>query len=670
MMSRGESNLLGFISSVMSPDLTHARETAFTVLDEMDFVHPWAFEFTPASSESPSDAYLRRVEDADFVVWLIGGTTTPAVVDEISACITAGRRLFAFEFPAPHRDAETRALIHRVSDHAKWQRVRDVDDFAVHLKAAVSDELIRAFRDPTSPQRKPRLAELLRLSIVTCKQMWTALGVPEDIAAELASDQSLGDVLQTPGSGVTLVTGDVGTGKTIAVSRVFQRTASRALEDASQPFPLFVRAMDLHEPVSDYIRRMTRGLCQPSLQPTLVVIDGLDEIGVTRANALLAQLQAYAEANGKITGIVTTRRLPGLREVSGSVEMTTLDDTTATNLVSRIAGRQVTLLEAHSWSESVRDAARHPLFAVMIGSALRSTVDDLHFLHKSQLVRLLAEQALPASRDDAATVDQLLQRLAAKTMDTGRRVSMSAVSVRRSDQALLGDSRLVNEHDGSVDFTLAIFREWYAARAIIEGAVVLDDLSLLSDRWIVPLAIAISSDDSEVEHELLCRLASSDPGLASLVLAETHNEWRRDDSAGISPTSGTDAARLVQRAMDAWKQGLGVLFQLTGPVTSEGGVCSADVQIDRGRGVATTRWGYGRVNRSSNWRTLTSTEEFPSLRVWPWSMTKRLLVESLSDALSRKWFALESEDAIRELAWVLALALKRQGSLDPTPIDL
>ena len=79
MVSRGESNLLGFISSVMSPDLTHARETAFTVLDEMDFVHPWAFEFTPASSESPSEAYLRRVEDADFVVWLIGGTTTPGL---------------------------------------------------------------------------------------------------------------------------------------------------------------------------------------------------------------------------------------------------------------------------------------------------------------------------------------------------------------------------------------------------------------------------------------------------------------------------------------------------------------------------------------------------------------------------------------------------------------
>ena len=69
---RGESNLLVFISSVMTDDLKCARETAVTTLRALHFVHPWAFELTPASSETPSDAYLRKVEEADFVIWLIG----------------------------------------------------------------------------------------------------------------------------------------------------------------------------------------------------------------------------------------------------------------------------------------------------------------------------------------------------------------------------------------------------------------------------------------------------------------------------------------------------------------------------------------------------------------------------------------------------------------------
>ena len=68
-----------------------------------------------------------------------------------------------------------------------------------------------------------------------------------------------------------------------------------------------MNARDLQEPVRDYIHRETQGFCQPLLQRTFVVIDGLDEIGVTRANNLLTQVQAYADANPKLTAVVTSR---------------------------------------------------------------------------------------------------------------------------------------------------------------------------------------------------------------------------------------------------------------------------------------------------------------------------------------------------------------------------
>ncbi len=654
----------------MGDELKCARKTAVTALRELSSIRPWAFEFTPASSEPPTDAYLRKVEEADFVIWLIGAKTTPPVVSEINACIAAGRRLLAFKFPTAHRDETTRELIDNVSTYAKWQSVQDVTHFASHLKAAVSDEFIRGLRNPVSPARKHRLTELRRLSLANCKQMWTTLGVPEEVAAELASDESLGDVLQSPDPGVTLIIGDVGTGKTLAASRLYQHAASRALQDSSQPFPLFVNARDLREPLSDYIHRMSHGFCQPSIQPVFFVIDGLDEIGVTRANDLIAQVQAYADAaNAKLTGVVTSRKLPGLKDVRRSIKMPAHDDDSAIHLMSRIAGRQVTLPECHAWSESVRDAARHPLFAVMIGTELRRTA-NLHLLRRNQLVSSLAEDALPPSRDDAATVDRLLQLLAVKTISAGRRVPKSAVSVRRFDQVLMTDSRLVDEHDGFVDFTLSIFREWYAARAIMERTVLLDDISRFSDRWIIPLAIAISSEDSEVQHALMRKLAWSDPGLASSVMAETDDNWQRDDDAGVFPESEMETARLVKDAMDAWKQGFGKLFPVTGPVTQNSRARNVVVRIVRERHIATTSWRNGAVNRGSSWHTLTLTEKFPFPKSWPWSMTKKLLVESLSDALKLKWFASESDDAARELAWVLALAVKRQGSLDATPISL
>ena len=49
VLIRSESDLLVFISSVMTDDLEPARETAVTTLRELSPVHPWAFEFTPAS---------------------------------------------------------------------------------------------------------------------------------------------------------------------------------------------------------------------------------------------------------------------------------------------------------------------------------------------------------------------------------------------------------------------------------------------------------------------------------------------------------------------------------------------------------------------------------------------------------------------------------------------
>ncbi len=625
-------------------------------------------------------AYLRKVKEADFFIWLIGRNTTQPVVDEVNACIAAGRRLLAFKFPAAHRDERTRALVDDVATYVKWQNVQDIDDFASHLKIAVSDEFIRALRDPDPPARKHRLEELMRLSLATCKLSWTTLGVSDDIAAALARDQSLGKVLPLPDSGVTLIVGDVGTGKTLAVSRLFQHAVARALDDSSQPFPLFVNARALQEPVNDYIHRMGQGFCRPSVQPILIVIDGLDEIGVTRANDLLTQIQASADANVKLTAVVTSRQLPGLKDVRPRLEMPVLDDDAIIHLISRIASRQVGLSETHTWSDSTRDAARHPLFAVMIGSELFRR-SDFHFSRKSQLVNSLAEAALPASRDDAATVDRLLQLLAVKTIDAGRRVSKSTISLRRSDQSFVTNSRLVNEHDGAVDFTLSIFREWYAARAVIEQTVSLDDIQSLSDRWIIPFAIAISSENHDVQHTLMRKLASSDPGLASLVMVDTDDEWQHGDDARVFENSATAMGWLLRNAMNDWSDGLGELFRAIGPVRADGRVTTIGIRIDLG--VVTTSWYDGPdelppvvelperacMNYESGWNVLVS-ETISCTTRWPWSTTKGYLADSLSEFLKSKWFALESNDAVRELAWVLALAVKRSGSLDPTPINL
>ena len=685
---RGESDLLVFISSVMTEEMKSARRKAVQTLHDLPFSRPWAFEYTPANSEDVTGAYLRKVEEADFVVWLVGVNTTQPVIDEINTCIASGGRLLAFKFESGDADETTRALIGTVSDYAKWHDVPSLDTFGECLGETIADELVRALRDPALPMRRRRLNEQLRLSVAKCKHMWSTLGVPDDIAAELAADRDLGNVLKLPDSGVRVVVGDVGAGKTLAVSRLFQQAIGRAHADSSRPFPLFVNARDLQGSLSDYIDEKSASLFDPSVQKSLFIVDGLDEIGVTRANRVLDEARVYGDANSKFAAVLTSRTLPGLRcvgEEDWRLEMPTLDDEQSFRLMSRIAGRRVDSRASYGWSESIRHAAKRPLFAIMLGLELKRG-PGFGFQRPIQLVKFLAQAALQDMEGDAGKNDELLQKLAVETITTGRRTRKCDVSFKQSDQMLLTNSRLVDEDEERIDFTLHIFREWYAARALIEGTVSVDDVLPAADRWIVPFVLTVDSENQEVGNALMRKLASSDPGLASLVMTEVWNERYHDDTDNVPLGSSIEIGRQLWDAMDAWRRGLGGLFQEIGPVDADGGTAPVGIRIDDSMGAVTTSWYRGPEKLDpvvelpkGDWRKLCdllgpawqllSSEMTPGAEGrpngWPWLEAKSTLTKSLSDAFKSRRLALISEDAVRELTWTFALAVMNQGCVSP-----
>ena len=680
-LPRSESDLLVFISSVMSDELNRARHVTKQAVCAFPISRPWAFEFTPASSEPPDDAYLRKVAEADFVVWLIGRETTQPVVNEINTCISAGRRLLAFKLPSEARDEYTENLIDRVSGYAKWKEVDNIKELPEQVNAALSDEFIRGIRDPASPARVHRLRELRRLSVSRCKRMWIALGVPDDIAAELSEDQSIGDMLKWPNEGLHMVVGDQGAGKTLALERLFQRLVKRALDDFSQPFPLLVSARELRDPLIEYVDRMSQVYSRPSVQGTSILIDGLDEIGVTAANDLLEQVAAYTGANSRATAIVTSRSLPGLKSIGEQIAMPTMSDECVISLISRISGRELDMRDRFAWSESTWEAAKRPLFAVMIGSELRGN-PAIALPRPSELVNRLAERTWKEAGDNAEVVDELLQKLAVKAVSTGGRVRLSAVTPQLARHRFLTDSRLVNEHAGTVDFTIPIFREWYAARALIEQTVSVEDILPASDRWIIPLAIAIDSENEDLGRRLMVRIASSDPGLASLLLKELGDRWYGDGTDEPSLGTAVEVGVEIRNAMEAWGRGLGNLYPVIGPVDRDGNTATLGIRLEAP--YITTSWYAGSEdqptvmhlpehiegrNLSPDWPSMSWTQ-VPRTKAWPWVMTKRKLVASLSETIKPNHLALGSTDAIRELSWAFALAVKEQRELNPKPIDI
>ncbi len=660
-----------FISSMMG-ELKEERQIAERAVEDLLGVLPWLFERSEASSQTPENLYLEQVRQADIVIWLVGSETSPAVTAEIHTCMDHGIPLLTFRLPAHHRDMDTQDLLERTKEYATYKKVESSEDLAHHIREALESEIIQGYRNQGSPSRTDQLQERRNYSLGLLKRMWVSLGVPDNMAAELAADLSVGDVLETPGPGVHVVVGVQGSGKTLAVSRQFQKAVTQVLEDFSMPYPLFVEARQLRQPLLDYVQQQGQ---QYSFNPSrgiFMVVDGLDEIGISEANELLKRAEAYAEANDKATLILAGRLLPGLNlnaEHRLRTSIPRLSDQEAMSLIGKVAGR-VVKQSWHSWTPSIQEAAQIPLFAVMIGSELREK-DDFDVPNPSQLIERLAKRTYEGPEGLKEETYELLKVLAAKAVSYGTGVDNIEVSPKIFDHKFLADSRLVNDSQGVLDFTLAVMREWFAVRALAEQTITVDEILSVLDRWFVPLRITMESGDRKLIRDLLSRLARSDSGMASLLLQDYEKSiWYWQDP-GISDLGTVDeVGQTILEALEDWRTGLGNLFPVIGPVRPDGEIKTLGIEVWNS-GVRLS-WYEGEeildkvVETPISWTTdwpARSYYQVPNSQAWPWLITMKELSKSLKKAIQSKYFPLETVSAVHERAWELSPALSKPRNL-------
>ena len=683
---RSEPDLLVFISSVMDDELNPARVSAAATIQDMDFGRPWAFEHTPASSEPASDAYLRKLEEADFVIWLVGSRTTQPVVNEVHRCLATHGRLLIFKLPASERDHETETLLKEAGQVVKWKDVGSLSTLGPEIKLALHDEMIRALRDPLGRSRNQSLGRTRDRSLADCVVSLLALGVDEDVANNLVYKEGVGHDLDELDPGLYVVTGPQGCGKTLAAHRLFQRTAQRALDDASEPFPMLINSADLLGGLWETIDSRCRGNVDPQSQPLMVILDAVDERGPREATTLVRQMESYANANPKTTLVATTRPLTGFVHTGTTIEIPVLDDQQLVHLVAEVSGSPPEKIDPRFWRNSLKETSRFPLFAIMIGAWLRdnSQVGDLS---RRELVEHLGRAALGDNAGDNEETDRLLQILATKAVTYGTRVRLHEVTPSLSRQQQLLGSRMVHQSDGAIDFALPIFREWYAARAVLEGTIPVEEIDLESDRWTIPLSIAAHSDNLPMAQGVMQHLASTNPSVASEVLREDERVWYSGGSEPSLPKTTVGVGEEIRRAMGAWSDGLGPLFNEIGPVDSKGALSTLGLRFD-GDWLGISWYcgpdhlppvieftdDYNPIRFDADWEMRKDWPTFsggpvPPTELWNWVKTKSSLVQNLSEALQRRRLSYHAADAVKELVWAFALDFSNTGSLYEGPIQ-
>ena len=655
-----EEEFLVFISSRQDEEMARARALAIETVNNYPGMRVWAFEDAPASSEAARERYIGNAGKANFVIWIIGSTTSPPVVEEIDACLRSGRKLLPFKLPARLRDLQTQELIKRVQEIVTWRKVENVETLPEHIKTALTDEMLRAAKDPAPINHDLYLKQEQRESIDETKRLWTTLGVQDDIAQDLADDQSIGHKLDPPATGVLQVVAAQGSGKTLAAHRLYQHAIGNRLGSHFEPLPVFLNARHIKGELKDDIEKAVGDQGSVYTQPVLVIIDGLDETGRHEANQILGRVESFTNANQNVAAVVMSRSLPGLKSLDRATGLPGCSDEQFLSIVSRVAGRSVYAGEIpYSVSKT-----QIPLFAVIIGVHFRNS-GNLWGTSPSQMISQLVQRILEESDDYPEEKAEPLKKLAIACTNSGENVNKAEIDPKSSVHAHLAGSRLVVEEDDKIDFVLAIFREWFAARALVEKTILPSDVDLTSDRWVIPLAIAINSENASLSSEIMEVISTKDPGIAGLVLDEVKHSWSMEYPPE-KPPDGTaiEIGHQIRQAMSNWKEGLGPLMTAVGPTSPDGDIST--LSVEKGKRMVTTRWYRGEeqmdpvvdilpgwdpysYHEYMDWYPWRSTV-IEHTRVWPWTITQETLSSSLSELLKTYTFALDSTIGIREFA--------------------
>lgn len=444
----------------------------------------------------------------------------------------------------------------------------------------------RAARIPPSfrPDQAQELVHLERESLARCITRWRASGVSEELASSLAHDQTVGApsprleaLLSSP---FVWLVGDFGSGKSLAVERIFQRQLLVFRNDAKGQIPVFLEAKKLiGRNLREEAEKRATKIGDLAAQGVLLVIDGIDEAGTEVALNLLSEAHSLSKTWVKSCVIVSSAHLPTDTFQDEKAVVGEVSDTKAVQLVQRIAGYSIP--SVHWLPEAIRKDIRNPLIAVLLGTWLSKHKDVP--TSKGELLAAVANRTLLPLMKSFKEARDLLQKLAAlSTSAGGAPIPASELVASVHDLQPLIETRLIVEDNGLLSFSIATLAHWFAAEALAANIVTPEQLAndpVCRERWKYPLATFIGTRTFDEASRYLMPLVRNHPAFAAVVLKDGVRDWRikLPDSSLLAKELGAQ----LRQCMLAWMAGLGPLASAVAPTDANGELRKLTVRSDK-----------------------------------------------------------------------------------------
>jgi len=667
----------------MDAELKDARDTVFGVLSKPRFLAPWMFERTPASPDPVAKTYLRHVREADLVIWIVGSATTSPVQDEVREALANARRILAFLLPAT-RSPDAERLIEEVRPHAKYDQLASSEDLEESLTLALGDFLAEAVRNTPRPNRLVLIEGQLYRSRARHISRFLAAGLPRTDAERLADDTTVGrraTLSAHPDRPVTILVGDVGSGKSLLLDRWYSDALSALKGGFSSRLPVFLDAWEGESNLRDEVERVANGLGDPQRHGVSLFIDGLDEVPVTAASRIIEGARQLAFSWPRSSVVLATRLSParGPSEEILSVPPLSVEEIGA--IARAVNPHALNVLSSLFLSESIREAAERPLFALLLGILSTGDAAD-HVRTKADLIREFVGRALGHASRPAQVLQEGLGRLAAVVLDHGGRVPVSDLGATVDIQSLLETRLVILERDGTLRFSLRIFAEWFGAIALARGLV--DPKTLATDsrrleRWHYAVVVLIGGFSDTDVSAVFSPISASDVGFASRCVREAVPRFEEKRGTDLS---AEECGKRIRAATESWIKGLGPVAARL-PMVSEGRLRPLGTAVSDGR--LTTSWYLGARSREEvfplpigeGWsayreesRSGSRTSRPPAYSAWAWRWSNDDIVESLSRLVKTRTLEAFTPVERRENFWRTARLAHGGGALLRSPIPL
>lgn len=175
---------------------------------------------------------------------------------------------------------------------------------------------------------------------------------------------------------------------------------------------------------------------------------------------------------------------------------------------------------------------------------------------QADLIRRLVEYALADAPTSAAAVTSTPRYTALRTLaENLTRSGNTRDGLNFQERALVRQTTLVHVRaDGSADFTLPIFQQWFAGQSILAAPSKARELAAdpqLFDRWRWAIAVACVAGDSEQVDAIISESLHGNPGAGSWIIDQVSSghDWRSDEPIDES-TAGPRLLRASSKPID------------------------------------------------------------------------------------------------------------------------